>query len=58
MGLIISKVMNALSFTKDTRILLLGLDAAGKTTAVSVLPTCALRCRTCHSTGVRTALAL
>ena len=34
MGLLVSKVLNALTFTKDTRILMLGLDAAGKTTAL------------------------
>ena len=32
MGLAISKVMNILNFQQHTRILLLGLDAAGKTT--------------------------
>ena len=34
MGIFMSKVINALSFTKDTRILMLGLDAAGKTTCL------------------------
>ena len=34
MGIVISKVVNALSFNKETRILMLGLDAAGKTTAL------------------------
>lgn len=34
MGIYMSKVLNALNFTKDTRILMLGLDAAGKTTAL------------------------
>ena len=30
----VSKMLNALNFTRDTRILMLGLDAAGKTTAL------------------------
>ena len=34
MGLIISKVLEKLTFTKETRILMLGLDAAGKTTTL------------------------
>ena len=34
MGLAISKVLDAFNFKKDTRILMLGLDAAGKTTTL------------------------
>lgn len=34
MGLIVSKMYAALNFSQPTRILLLGLDAAGKTTAL------------------------
>ena len=33
MGLAISKLYSLLNFTKDTRVLMLGLNAAGKTTA-------------------------
>jgi len=34
MGLLVSKVLASLDFTKDTRLLMLGLDAAGKTTCL------------------------
>jgi small GTP-binding protein len=34
MGLAISKLYSLLNFTKDTRVLMLGLDAAGKTTVL------------------------
>ena len=33
-GILLSKVMEKLSFTRHTRILMLGLDAAGKTTVL------------------------
>ena len=34
MGLVISRLVSSLSFAQDTRILMLGLDAAGKTTTL------------------------
>ena len=34
MGLVASKIIAAFTFSKETRILMLGLDAAGKTTAL------------------------
>ena len=58
MGLLVSKVLNALTFTKDTRILMLGLDAAGKTTAlykmklgelVTTVPTIGLWALACYT---------
>ena len=34
MGPVISRLVSSLSFAQDTRILMLGLDAAGKTTTL------------------------
>ena len=34
MGIIVSKLMEKLSFSRPTRVLMLGLDAAGKTTVL------------------------
>ena len=34
MGLVISRLVSSLSFAQDTRILMLGLDAAGKATTL------------------------
>ena len=41
MGLLISKALDALSFATETRVLMLGLDAAGKTTMLYVSVICA-----------------
>lgn len=62
MGLLISKVLDSLSGMKDARILMLGLDAAGKTTilyklklgeVIASVPTIGFNCEMVEYKNVR-----